>query len=1711
MTTPLSNRHPVLLGPVRLETRFTATELLIRIYPDEWAVDKFEPKVSPAELDALDAYWTALWRAGSSTVAQQAAWRELAGRIPPGRATWLLTERKPANETERPSTAPAGAVVLPVVTSTPVPAADRQPTITYWTAIWQAHGDREKLRAADRALITAVGSPRAATIRSRRPSGVDGAELSPNNTVVVAFLVLAPHPPEKIAAKSWTTPATARLLPDRFTVLALDGDSQIFELTTNPVLGPFAVSPDPTAQDKPKINEDTGALHVPEALKWLTNFEEAHRRGLGVRIGRTTRIDAGIPTLLVYGLRENPDAAATAAALTQQLQRQLRSTSGLSLLAQGTPTNNSEQLPAGPGDQAEAARRAASASFAAADWKSTKDGPQLAGLLGLDLTQLPGLPGADGTDQAEAKAANIALWPATWGSFLRHTLHPLLDDEAVARTREFFVRNVSGRGPLPVLKIGRQPYGIVPTTDFRALSWPAANTHRHALKKVLDTAAADWDRVAAEKVQYLHKPGGDPHQKLLDILALHPGSAEYHQRYAQSVEDLFNRANLGAAGAGILDALRRLQLAPPIQALLTKLGATNPDPDLLRRLFVDSQHPLLAPLVDDRPLSEEDPIRPYDLKGRNYLGWLAANAKADLTAIRNETGFAGTAPAALLYYLARHAVLLGFADAARRLAIRAGVADPTDLADRDPLFVHVKHFSTGTGVLDSESRYRRLYSSDPLITGSTEVTVAKHIGTVLATNPDTAALKEQLDAVEVLAATPTARLERVLAEHLDLATYRLDAWRLGLATERLTELRAQPGAAQGIHLGAYGWLENVKPDLSPTDNGGYIHTPSPAQARTAAVLRSGYLANRTTERGEFAVNLSSDRVRVALELLDGLRQGQSLSALLGYRFERGLHEGHPERELDKYLAPLRAAFPLRFGKLDQPAAGAPPEFAEHEARVVIDGLELHRTVTRATDPAHRVYPFGKKGLPPNPPNDDLIAIHAEVENLRNLHDALADLAVAEGTHQALLGNHERAAATLDSYAKAGFPPEPAIVETPRSGTTLTHRFALHLRPNLSPGLSATPRAQAEPAVNDWLPQLLPLPDKLVAQVTWFDPIRKRNDGRAVSMSDLGLQPIDLLWTVRPVGETATRSDLEDRILGAVFKADTPRPDVRPKIEFTTRVAGRVTFFELSPLINALRTLLTTARPVRPTDLVPGAGVATVDRTADAAINVPRERPAAVRKALGTLLTSTTTYGTDLGALYPPAGPRTADLLKNIDTFLIRYADLIGTAGRFGLVRSGWGELTLWRGTLFAELLAALDGTAKRLDPVLKEADVLIAKYDGLPATATDEERYRLLEQAERLLSTTVTSPRPDRPRTLRTTVGTRRNTFKSTMDAIARTANTTKVTLSGLFAEIAALPPLAAIDPVGLDLTPFQLRVVEFGRDLLARAAQLKKDIEARNTLADKALLAYDAAIPGPDRVTAAIDALKAMLGEDVLVVPEFTPSEDLVDQWRDAHFDSGELLEHLAARKFPLDDWLHGVARVREQPRRWEKAVALGDVLFSGPGLLGIPSWREPALTPIQLPYRENDSWLGLEFKKDSAGKPVAITEDKVLYTAHYATGALLGQTRAGLLLDEWTEVIPAETETTGIALHYDGPDSEPPQAMLLVAPPVVTDPPQNWQRAHLVNAIRDTFAMARSRAVEPAQLDDTAYAQLLPATVMSATRQQITISTDLALANLRWKADHD
>jgi hypothetical protein len=137
--------------------------------------------------------------------------------------------------------------------------------------------------------------------------------------------------------------------------------------------------------------------------------------------------------------------------------------------------------------------------------------------------------------------------------------------------------------------------------------------------------------------------------------------------------------------------------------------------------------------------------------------------------------------------------------------------------------------------------------------------------------------------------------------------------------------------------------------------------------------------------------------------------------------------------------------------------------------------------------------------------------------------------------------------------------------------------------------------------------------------------------------------------------------------------------------------------------------------------------------------------------------------------------------------------------------------------------------------------------------------------------------------------------------------------------------------------------------------------------------------------------------------------------------------------------------------------------------------------------------------------GTPFTVDGDRLLYTAHVDPGGEFdptdpARTYCGVLVDEWVEVVPGTTETTGLAFHYDRPNSEAPQALLLATPPRFTG---SWAWHDLVDTLTETLDAARLRTVEPGQLDGTDLSRFLPAVLSAVTTFPITASLNLAFNN--------
>jgi hypothetical protein len=815
---------------------------------------------------------------------------------------------------------------------------------------------------------------------------------------------------------------------------------------------------------------------------------------------------------------------------------------------------------------------------------------------------------------------NQALWPATLGYYLEQMLG--VDAGRVREIERFFVEHVSGRGPLPALRVGTQPYGVLLTSDTRR--WRVGRTDAPVSALVLSTLERlepFWERASAS-ASFVGKPG-DSHAQLLDMLGLHATSVDYFRRHGVGSGYLWNYAQFQGWGAAA-GVLRNAQTAAARQ-VLTELGWPLTDtPPIVDLSFFSTQSHLTDPLVADVPavadeiLSESERVgRLYQIETieelQNYLGWLHGSSVADIKAQRfkGAQGEDLPIPRPLLYRLLRHALLLAHVDAALQLYEANGVV--TALARREVELPNVRAERTVTRWELIEARVDRVLPQ----LSDRPVTVSEYLGSDEGqAQPSVEGLMRLRAALAELVDLPTGRLERLLAEHLDLCSYRLDAWQMGLFTERLRALRDPRRTGQtadralGVYLGAFGWLEEVRPGtparivppeeiprslrepergpvVEQLDSGGVIHGVSTTHAVAAAVLRNAYLTHASPSAREImSVDLSSERARVASFFLEGIANGQPLGALLGYQFQRGLKERHGDASLAQFIQNFRNAYPLRADKITPD--GGNDAAALKEANNVFDGYALLER-TLLAEPAVG-YPYGVTGLPAAASAQGA-AISKEVERMAWAMDAVADVALAEGVYQIAQGNYDRSGAMLQAVTRGTHPPEPEILRTPRSGAAITHRMALHL--DVTAGAEvwssdSTPRSRAEPALNAWLAERLGVPSHL-RFVVRHGP--DNIEDPANSVADLDIEPIDLLHLIGDeLGDG--ESELVRRIRHAYRLAHggASAPDVQAiSVEFPARDAAWETndvgLFEAMPLIGALKRLATSARPLGAADYV----------------------------------------------------------------------------------------------------------------------------------------------------------------------------------------------------------------------------------------------------------------------------------------------------------------------------------------------------------------------------------------------------------------------------------------------------------------------------------------------------------------------------------------------
>lgn len=1730
LATHFPNATPFLLFPLRMETRFKTVndqpQLWVRVYPDECLVDNFEPLLSRKEVNNVARFWAEYYSIGKPADplhpdpvivdGQKAAWKLLVSALGDGRAAWVTRQLIPdAVNSIFPVRGP-NTVILAIASDNWDPA--KQAAITgLFKKLWLANGNDSQVKQVKADFNAANPSLNADVVidlyepvnfNAPLPAGLKLEDADPQIAVAV-FTDL-----DKKAGKEhgWSQASRVNLLPERLALIRYKGNQAMEPVFGNPIPFPLPTSPDPDADAAKQFKQAAhGDLEFADPIKWVADFDNAVSIGMGFRIDLAPDEVNGFARLLVLGVKLSADATEGKKQIETLFDHHYFSKKGLSLLPQGTPTNNTASSDAGYSrkDAADATFDLyfnQTPGFTPEDELSKRtDGQWLAEWLGIDYSITQKLLNSGGVDQCDVRNMNTALWPATMGYVMESLMKGGFTPEVIAQTRTFFNHYVSGRGPVPAIRIGNQPYGILPAAAFHRLTWMTPDNRLlaagnagpaqflNSLYQLLLRIDHYWKTYLVGSVAQVTQQTTAPYQTLLDVVGLHPNSVEFHRRYLETLIEMSNTMSLikpaFKANAGVI--------SQAVDLLHNTLGyQTDILPQVAALLGLPWQVPVTF-LIDDVPLSEDKKIRAYTADKRNYITALTDQARKSEDALRMGEGLTER-PDTELYRLLKYALEQGYHSSGIGAAEAVNAFPAAQLASMkiEQPFTHQQWEGAVT-----ESRYALLYQTVPAI--SATKTVSEFVRDSLhelVTPVFSSYLSDQLKALDQLAKASTAQLERAMVEHIDCCSYRLDAWKTGILTNELTYLRNNGGNITneqrntGIFIGAFGWLENVKPEknkvisvkevpsdlvadfnpdghkvfLSDSANEGFIHAPSLNQGVTAAVLRNGYIAHGKPDANNvLAVNLSSERIRLALSVIEGIQGGQSLAALLGYHFERELHDSNQALlTIDSYIYPLRRVFPLYADQLKDTAVkntGIDPDtvpITAIEARNVVHGVNLANHVKNQTVAANKNYPFGLSLLN----NDPAIAaaITAAVNHIIDIADAIADMGMAESVHHVVMGNYDRAAGVLDAYSKGNYPQEPDVIHTPRSGATLTHRVSIPLPfVPLDPGKG--PRAQSEPSVNQWLSTILPPVNKIICQCSYTSRADGLPKKTAISMQDLDLTPIDLLYLLHAF-DTGALNEIDDRLLYHLQTTADPVIDGTMTFGYTEDASSADAFslFQVMPLIRSLRALLVESATLSPGDMALPNEVAAKDIPPP---ELPVQRVQDLLTALKNRLTTVTLPAGIVGYLraLPAQDLATAADLDDIraaaDDTITRFAAWLLELGKYGIPQTGAGNVFAQRQQWFVSLKNKITACITRWQKYADDYALLAA--DPLPPIEKLQAMERLIS-ATPTAAATITLP----------IVAAKKALFDAAFVQLKKVISDQQPTLIQLLKDI-QLIDLSPFDLIKLDTSTEVRQIPVFIYELQARAQALMDDLENKRIPGVTAILATLGTLPPEGQAKQVEAAAKIILGDGFKMVPRYAlpgkQQAEISNSWNA----TANLLNHsltIGKRTNPQEDWLHGMARVHEKMKHLENCLLLREAFGMNE--------NELSIHPVQLPFKATKyHWLALPFPEADVNLEEGNT---LLYTTFTAKAALAPGEVCGLLVDEWTELIPAKEEITGITFHYDRPNTEAPQTLLLVEPVQLRG---NWQWNDLVDALTNTLDAARSRGIEPAQIDKTPFSSFLPA----------------------------
>ena len=662
-----------------------------------------------------------------------------------------------------------------------------------------------------------------------------------------------PSTPQFTASKllkdgAFTYPLKTHVLPDRFVVRLYKGNA-FKEFTGNAIPEPLLLGLDPTHDP---FNKTTGsgfsdngtAIQTPDYLSWMHDFDAAETAGMAVRIDLSQNPEylTGVDRIVVLGTKLSVNETDAAALLARQMEDHLYRENGLSVIQQGTPTNNyGTQTTSFNQRQQNALSYFGSQFQPHANSPFTTDETRVISALGLQ--NAPRLPYGGLMEISEASLLNEMLWPATWGYYLLQFFSPDLDELTREQARQFFIQHVSGRGTLPVLRFNCQPYGIIPVSSFADWKYqPAGITAEEQFLSQLWTLFlsplnGQWKTLTANVKNVNVVSGQGLDDNFFQMIGISASADQLQKQWVAStqIQDVLQAAGPPIPGAGPGSSLFG-NFSEAAENDLTKIGINPAFFNQLTTAYNTPRQQVRRIFMDGRPLSETQPLERINGKAWNFPQWLAQSKLLDIWSSNFENAPAGdgstlsSADISAFSILLKQAVLRIYLETGMRavepnnglwllkvkdfpaqnlqhttLNIDPAALPPTDKLQQ--LYKPIIDRFQLTQPFSLEPDRRVYFSGKYPATGA--LTLADWIET-RKSDPSFQPLNKMITGLQYISNLSTASLNRLYTEHMDLCSHRLDAWMLGLVNQRLVKQRKTKPS--GIYLGSFGYLLDLKPN-----------------------------------------------------------------------------------------------------------------------------------------------------------------------------------------------------------------------------------------------------------------------------------------------------------------------------------------------------------------------------------------------------------------------------------------------------------------------------------------------------------------------------------------------------------------------------------------------------------------------------------------------------------------------------------------------------------------------------------------------------------------------------------------------------------------------------------------------------------------------------------------------------------------------------------